>query len=343
MEKRKSGGQPKITGDIVRDYLKVYNNLPAMTLAKKIYAENSEVYNSVEHVRVILRNHFGQNGNLSRSSAKMVRNHFREARTPNPYYLPVSFADEWKPYHIPKELNYGLIFSDVHLPYHDNKAITAMLDHTAGRTVKPKFILMNGDIIDCYSLSKFVSDPRKRDMNDEIWDLVEFINILHNLFPEAKIIWKFGNHELRYEKWTMVKAPQLLNMQEHRLSEIVKIRGIEGLTVIEKDIIYAGRLPILHGDELQGGATSPVNPARGLALKTMSSSMVSHHHKTSSHSDKDINDKLMSWWSIGCLCGLHPEYARVNKWNHGFAYIETDGLEFSIDNYKIYNDKVYKD
>jgi len=108
-------------------------------------------------------------------------------------------------------------------------------------------------------------------------------------------------------------------------------------------LIYAGRLPILHGHEYGGFGVGGVNPARGLSLKSFSSSLVGHSHRTSSHSERDINDKVMSWFSTGCLCGLHPEYAILNKWNQGFCYIDTDGQEFAVNNFKIHKGKVYSE
>jgi hypothetical protein len=208
---------------------------------------------------------------------------------------------------------------------------------------KINFILMNGDILDCYQLSRFNKDMRNRSFSDELWQLIEFLNILQETFKGVKIYWKLGNHEERWEQYLRVKAPELLDMEENKFENIIKIRGIQDVTVIEKQLIFTGRLPWVHGHEMQGGAVSPVNPARGLFLKTLSSSAVSHHHRSSAHSEIDINEKLMSWWSLGCLCGLHPEYAVINKWNHGFVHIETDGLDFSMDNMKIYKGKVYKD
>jgi len=154
---------------------------------------------------------------------------------------------------------------------------------------------------------------------------------------------KLGNHENRLENYLKVKAPELLDMSEYKLENILKLRGIENVEVIEKQIVYAGRLPILHGHELQGGANSSVNPARGLFLKTMSSSLVSHHHRSSSHSETDINGKLMSFWSIGCLSELHPEYSLINKWNHGFCFIQTKGQDFIVENMKIYKGQIYRD
>jgi len=328
-----------LTGQIVTKYLEIYPNLPALTLAKKIYKENVEAFTNVEHTRTIIRQYLGQSGNVKSKQIRKDKRFYREARDTNPYKLPESDADNWKPYKIPLVNNNILCFSDIHFPYQDNIAITSMLDYSTKLGINT--ILINGDALDFYQLSRFMKDPRKRSVNDEIWGFVEFINILESVFPNAKIIYKLGNHDERLENYLRVKAPEMLNMNECKLSEILKIRGIENIEIIEKQIIYAGRLPIIHGHEYGGFGVGGVNPARGLSLKSFSSCLVGHSHRTSAHSERDINDKVMSWFSVGCLCGLHPEYALLNKWNQGFCHIRTDGQEFSINNYKIHNGKVY--
>ena len=37
-----------------------------------------------------------------------------------------------------------------------------------------------------------------------------------------------------------------------------------------------------------------------------------------------------------CGCGLHPDYARRNRWNHGFATLEFDGDKW----WKIHNHRI---
>lgn len=47
-------------------------------------------------------------------------------------------------------------------------------------------------------------------------------------------------------------------------------------------------------------------------------------------------------WSTGCLCDLHPDYAPLNKWNHGFAFVEVfNGGKFEVQNLFISDGKVY--
>lgn len=328
-----------ITGEIVCGLLERFPDTPALTLAKKALKDNPLVFNSVEHARKVIRYYLGNSGKQNRSGNTDKR-FFRPAHDTNPFNIPDSDCDEWNPVYIKEK--HGLLFSDTHFPYHDVTAINAMLED-AIKKPDLDFIFINGDGMDFYQLSRFVKDPRKRSVNDELYGWVDLLNVFRSLFPKTKIYWKLGNHEDRLEKYLRIKAPELLDMSEFDLGKIIEIRGFAGVQVIKRQIAYAGRLPIVHGHEFQGRATTAVNPARGLFLKALSSALISHFHRTSSHSEKDINEKLMSSFSIGCLCGLHPEYALINNWNHGFAYIDIDGQEFNIENLKIYKGKIYHD
>jgi hypothetical protein len=100
--------------------------------------------------------------------------------------------------------------------------------------------------------------------------------------------------------------------------------------------IMAGALPIFHGHELPKGMTSPVNQARGAFLRMLDTVLVGHGHRSSSHTEPNWQHTETTTWSTGCLCALNPEYARINKWNHGFADVEVakDG-SFSLHNLRV--------
>lgn len=49
-------------------------------------------------------------------------------------------------------------------------------------------------------------------------------------------------------------------------------------------------------------------------------------------------------WSLGHLSEEHPKYMPLNKWNQGFATMETFGeKDFNVNSYKIIDDKVYSE
>ena len=55
----------------------------------------------------------------------------------------------------------------------------------------------------------------------------------------------------------------------------------------------------------------------------------------------DMDGNVVTTYSIGALCGLAPDYLPYNKWNHGFATIETDlDGEYEFRNLRISDGKV---
>jgi hypothetical protein len=86
--------------------------------------------------------------------------------------------------------------------------------------------------------------------------------------------------------------------------------------------------------------TNPVNPARGLYMRAHKTSLCNHYHQSSEHTEGSINNDIVTCWSGGCLCDLHPEYLPLNKWNLGFTEIYNDDGYFTVNNRKIINYKL---
>ena len=84
---------------------------------------------------------------------------------------------------------------------------------------KPDMILINGDLLDFHSLSRFVKDPRSRSLSGELQMGRDFFAMLQKQFPKTKVVYKIGNHEERLETYLYVKAPELLDMQEFKMDK----------------------------------------------------------------------------------------------------------------------------
>ena len=187
-------------------------------------------------------------------------------------------------------------------------------------------------------MSRYAKDPKKRSFAHELKAFKDFIDVLKKEF-NAKLYFKTGNHEERYEHFLWMKAGELDGVDEFDLSNIIMARA-EGIDVIkDKRIIKAGDLNIIHGHEYPS-AFSPVNIARGLFTKAKVSAMQGHNHQTSEHTETDMNGKIVTTYSLGCLSELHPLYLPLNKWNNGCAMVEIDGKEFHVQNKRIYKGKV---
>jgi len=98
----------------------------------------------------------------------------------------------------------------------------------------------------------------------------------------------------------------------------------------------------LQPHEHKYGMIAPVNPARGLFMRTKQSALMGHVHRVSEHTEKAHDGKLIGCWSTGCLCELQPDYSPYNNFGHGFAHVilEKDGT-FTVLKKKIINGKVY--
>src|SRR5271165_7217151 len=100
----------------------------------------------------------------------------------------------------PARIERGLVWNDIHFPYHDPTAIELAIEFAVW--FKPHIIWLNGDIIDFYAISRFDKDPnRQLAMQDDIDMTIAFLGRLRGLFPDAEIIYREGNHEARLQKF----------------------------------------------------------------------------------------------------------------------------------------------
>ena len=316
-------GETTIKGEIVKEYLQKWPNVKNRTLARKIHKENPLVFNDIEEARFIVRSYRGKAGDYKRKHLE-DRRFVRDETIPsgeNPYNLPDSDALTYPIFKFPKAQNNILVASDAHCPYHDPIAITAMLDWARAReTHKINTVLLNGDWMDCHRISSFVPDPRKRDFKGEREVLWRMLDAMQNALPDAVFYYRQSNHERRYERFMMTKAPEIFDTEEFRFDVLMKF-GERGIIYIgDKLRVQAGSLTIIHGDEYNG-SNSPVNAARGLFLRAKASAMCGHSHQVSEHSEVNINGDIITCWSVGTLSEMHPEYAVLNRWSQGFARV----------------------
>ncbi len=326
-----------IKTDKAREYRDIHGMaMPTKTLARIMYKDNNLLFRDDEDARKALRYIEGKTGKKQKVQVENTKYFMTDARPKNPYALPESDETVYEPF-ILSGYKRVAIFSDIHVPYHSIEAITVAIDFC--KKEKPDCLLLNGDTLDAFQLSKFSKDPRKRSFSEEL----ETMKVLLEIFQKTlgcKLIFKKGNHSERYEQFLFQKANELVGIEEFELDNIIKAR-VNGIDVVgDKRIIHASGLNIIHGHEFSSGFFSPVNVARGLYLRGKTSALQGHNHQTSEHTEADMNGKITTTWSTGCLCELHPAYAPINKWNWGFAIVDISDDSFEVRNKRIYNGRV---
>jgi len=313
-------------GKIVRETVERFPDKPSLTLAKYLVHEYGELFDQkVENARSLVRTYRGTHGEKNRRK-------YKNLIVPRIERIPPSLSPVRSPFILPPGT--WLLMQDLHVPFHSPKAIEAAVNY--GIKQKITGVIMF-EMQDCAALSFWPT--ARRDFNKEIEMAIDFNDWLRKAVGnKVQIIEAPGNHGDRLEKYLIDHALELVKTPVCDMEVMLDLenRGIEYLQ--QKQIIQAGYLYILHGHEVRLSAGN-VNPARSLYLKTKAIAVCGHLHRTSEHAEVGLDKKLVTCWSVGCLCGLEPDYAPINNWNWGFGilHLEKSGM-FEFENKRILPD-----
>lgn len=205
-----------------------------------------------------------------------------------------------------------IIGSDIHIPFQDNNAVESFIRYCKEK--KPEVIVLNGDVLDMFMLSKFTKGEGRNPL-EEITMCRELLASVRAACPNTEIYYVIGNHENRLEKYVLTKAPELASLIEDVFSIIktddFKIRGCASLTINDNFVCKHGTL---------------LGNKSGLsAIKEMENAYMSgatgHTHRLCKYIARKSGRKFV-WIETGCLCDLNPEYCVNPNWQAGFAELK---------------------
>lgn len=241
----------------------------------------------------------------------------------------------------------SIVMGDLHVPFDDKRAVSLVLKFI--KKFKPDNIFLNGDIIDCWEISKF---ERPLSINvrleQEIREVKEFLARLKEA-SDASIIYIFGNHEHRFERFIARNAKELYGLKGLTLEEQLGLAELE-ITVInnhQRENYYRyGKLLIGHFNKVNkhGGYTAKnLREEKGMSL-------IQNHTHRGGFSPKRDYASLKAGWENFCLCDLNPTYCSLPDWQLGFSEIFMDiksgvfevHLKMIVDYKIIYGDNVIK-
>ena len=250
-----------------------------------------------------------------------------------------SSAPKLDTFKLPTSLKSILFLSDIHFPYQDNDALLAAIDYGVAQNVD--CIWLNGDIMDMYQASLHEKLPSKADLKYEIDFTKDFFRRLRLIFPKTTIYFKEGNHEVRWRRMLMRKAPEIIGVAEFELPIILEFSNYNIHWIPNTTLVKFGNLNVIHGNEFFGAGGK--HPATNLYNKAKSDIIAGDKHRTDNAVIPDIDKKVTKVFSVGCLCDLNPEYYLMGHtaWNHGFAHIIMKGNDFKVKNLRIENGEVY--
>jgi predicted phosphodiesterase len=91
-----------------------------------------------------------------------------------------------------------LSLSDLHMPFHDTEALEMALEHDGNADI----LVLNGDILDCYSVSSYSKD-KGIPLQVEYQLALDFIREMTSRFEEVHLV--KGNHENRVDRYLSQK------------------------------------------------------------------------------------------------------------------------------------------
>jgi UDP-2,3-diacylglucosamine pyrophosphatase LpxH len=205
-----------------------------------------------------------------------------------------------------------IIGSDVHIPFQDMNAVEAFIEYCA--EIQPAAIILNGDVLDFYKLSRFVKGEG-RNPYEEITACQEFLGALRLHCPISKVYYVIGNHETRLTTYVLNNAPHLASLVEDVFS-IIKTEelGVKGCA----EVIINDNFVCTHGKLL--GSKAGLSAIKEIEKHYMSGAS-GHTHRLAKFITRKARRKFV-WLETGCLCDLNPEYVQDPDWQQGFAVIQ---------------------
>lgn len=245
---------------------------------------------------------------------------------------------------IPKDAELTAVLSDAHVPFQDEYAIDLVMKVL--EYFKPKRVVLNGDWIDFWQISRFEKDMSEvRTLQDDIYRTHELFVELKQCAPNSEWYFMEGNHEHRLQRY-LKTHPEIKSL---KVLDIIKLLKIEELfdrfikyrperwtytiPVDEELWLVKNELIVLHGNY-----TSTIPGACGRKyLNKYGISGISGHNHTMSSQMKRLKRGNIVWHEGGCLCKLNPDYMHDPDWHQGFVVVTTyKGREsFHIDNVPI--------
>jgi len=227
------------------------------------------------------------------------------------------------------------IMSDIHVPFHSMSALTCAIKYLRDESID--CLILNGDIMDFYAISRHEKEKDLRDFAKEIEMGRNFLQKIRDLFPLIPIYYKMGNHENRWQRYLNEQAEEFSALHEMQFEPFFRLDKL-GLTYVpDWQGIEVGNLLVAHGHELMAGG---MNPSQTTFNKTFCNTLIGHVHRTTNTIKKTGFKEFIHTHSTGCLTQLSPKYYPFAQHNHGFALVHIENGKTKVDNMVIKDGKI---
>lgn len=197
--------------------------------------------------------------------------------------------------------------ADLHIPYENKKKVNSVLEDIQNN--QPDKIVLGGDMIDFYQISKFDKDPERiGKLQQELDKFYSFMRQLRSVYT-GPIKYIIGNHETRLEKY-LIRNPGFYGLKILSLNNLLKADEFN------VDVVYEymyRKFLFTHGHR-----TSKYSAARELDDNGISG-ITGHVHRHQTYCKTDRRGQIC-WISAPCLIDeTKQDYTSNPNWGYGYV------------------------
>jgi hypothetical protein len=261
---------------------------------------------------------------------------------------PLNYVSKRKEAKVQDLNDYCVIIGDIHFPTQHQPTINIFFETI--RELKPKTIIINGDSLDMFSISRYPKDIRQNySLLDERLEYHNFLSELIEISNGAKIIETNANHSgndmsgrwFRYLSDRIGELACLPDVIDKLSYQNVFLGQYQNIVDLVDYVELTPNLIVLHGDIVRknGGFSAFAHME-----KWMVSIIHNHTHRFGSTSKRipsigSRKDSQIYAWENACACDLSPVYGSAPNWQNGFSIVCLDGNDYGIEQVKVENNR----
>jgi hypothetical protein len=242
--------------------------------------------------------------------------------------------------------DYCVIIGDMHFPLQHKPTIDIFFETI--RELQPKTIVLNGDTLDMFAISRYPKDIRtKYSLLDERIEYHKFLAELINISNGAEILETNANHSgndlhgrwFRYLSDRIGELACLPDVIESLSYNNIFLGDYKDHVDLVDFVELTDNLIVLHGDIVRknGGYS-----AQAHMEKWMVSIIHNHTHRFGATAKRipsigSRKDSQLFAWENGCACDLSPVYGSAPNWQNGFSILALDGSSYGVEQVRVEN------
>lgn len=217
----------------------------------------------------------------------------------------------------------AVVAGDFHFDYHDKHIVALFLSFLSW--LKPDTVIINGDLVDFYEISRFSKDPKRIGTLQHELDIAKyFLEEVRRILPRSHIIYMAGNHDARMNEF-LKNHPNIASLRALTLESLLTLHDLGIQFIPYEERLHFGDLVIWHGDKANKHA------AASYLNDWVVSGIFNHKH------NMQVMHKRSIWRDDvvvmnGCMCDMNQAYIKGGEanWQHGWCVVQRVGNNRSV-------------